>query len=64
MHQLFMQTYNTTAHQGLLKDQLVPPIPLQVLGAAKGRFYTLTNWRGSFPGPLPTDDEQVWLCHA
>ena len=40
VHQLFMQTYNTTAHQGLLKDQLVPPIPLQVLGAAKGRFYT------------------------
>ena len=35
VHQLFMQTYNTTAHQGLLKDQLVPPIPLQVLGAAR-----------------------------
>jgi transposase InsO family protein len=40
VHQLFMQTYNTTAHQGLLKDKLAPPIPLQVLGAAKGRFYT------------------------
>jgi len=35
-----MQTYHTTAQQGLLQDQLVPPIPLQVLGEAKGRFYT------------------------
>jgi len=40
VHQRFMQTYNTTAHQGLLKDKLAPPMPLQVLGAAKGRFYT------------------------
>jgi transposase len=40
VHQRFMQTYNTTAHQGLLKDKLTPPIPFQVLGAAKGRFYT------------------------
>ena len=39
-HQRFMQIYNTTAHQGLLKDKLTPPIPLQVLGEAKGRFYT------------------------
>ena len=38
--QLFMQTYNTTAPQGLLKAQFAPPIPLQVLGEAKGRFYT------------------------
>ena len=39
-HQNFMQTYNTTAHQGLLKEHFEPPIPLQVLGQAKGRFYT------------------------
>ncbi len=38
-HQAFIQTYNTTAHQGLLKDQRLPPIPLEVLGAAKGRMY-------------------------
>jgi transposase InsO family protein len=38
-HQAFIQTYNTTAHQGLLKDRRVPPIPLEVLGAAKGRIY-------------------------
>jgi hypothetical protein len=35
-----MQTYNTTAHQGLLTEHFEPPIPLQVLGQAKGRFYT------------------------
>jgi len=38
-HQAFIQTYNTTAHQGLLKDRRVPPIPIEVLGAAKGRMY-------------------------
>ena len=36
-HQAFMHLYNTTAHQGLLKDQFAPPIPLVVLGEAKGR---------------------------
>ena len=39
-HQEFMELYNTTAHQGLLKDQHEPPIPLVVLGEAKGRRYT------------------------
>jgi transposase InsO family protein len=38
-HQVFIQTYNTTAHQGLLKDQRLPPIPVEVLGTAKGRIY-------------------------
>ena len=38
-HQAFIQLYNTTAHQGLLKDRRLPPIPLEVLGAAKGRIY-------------------------
>jgi transposase InsO family protein len=40
-HQAFIQTYNTTAHQGLLKDRRLPPVPVEVLGAAKGRLYTL-----------------------
>ena len=40
VHQTFIQTYNTTAHQGLLHDRRRPPIPLVVLGAAKGRTYT------------------------
>lgn len=36
-HQAFMALYNTTAHQGLLNDHFDPPIPLVVLGDAKGR---------------------------
>jgi len=40
VHQTFIQTYNTTAHQGLLKDRRLPPIPVEVLGAAQGRIYT------------------------
>jgi hypothetical protein len=39
-HQAFMQIYNTTAHQGLLKDRRLPPIPVEVLGTAKGRLDT------------------------
>jgi transposase InsO family protein len=39
-HQAFIQTYNTTAHQGLLKDRRIPPIPVKVLGTARGRVYT------------------------
>ena len=39
-HRTFIQTYNTTAHQGLLKDRRLPPIPLEVLGTARGRIYT------------------------
>jgi transposase len=39
-HRAFMHTYNTTAHQGLLKEHFTPPIPLEVLGEAKGRLYT------------------------
>ncbi len=38
-HQAFIQTYNTTAHQGLLKDQRLPPMPVEVLGTATGRVY-------------------------
>src|SRR5262245_47932168 len=36
-HQTFMETYNTTAHDGVLQDGVQPPVPLQVLGQAKGR---------------------------
>jgi Homeodomain-like domain/Integrase core domain len=39
-HRAFIRTYNTTAHQGLLKDRRLPPIPVEVLGTAKGRLYT------------------------
>jgi hypothetical protein len=40
VHQACMHTYHTTAHQGLLKEQFTPPIPLEVLGETKGRLYT------------------------
>src|SRR5712691_5868106 len=39
-HQRFLDLYTTTAHQGLLKERLTPPIPLHVLGEVKGRLYT------------------------
>jgi hypothetical protein len=39
VHQVFIQTDNTTAHQGLLHDQRLPPMPVEVLGEAKGRSY-------------------------
>jgi len=38
-HQHFLELYNTTAHQGLLQERFTSPIPLQVLGEAKGRLY-------------------------
>src|SRR2546423_1641506 len=37
-HQRFLGLYNTTAHQGLLKDKFDPPIPLYVLGDSKRRL--------------------------
>ena len=37
VHQSFLKTYNTTAHAGLSKDGFATPIPLVVLGDAKGR---------------------------
>jgi hypothetical protein len=36
VHQAFLHTDNTTAHQGLLKEQRCPPIPVEVLGTARG----------------------------
>ena len=36
----FLQTYNTTAHAWLIKDGFATPIPLVVLGDAKGRRYS------------------------
>ena len=40
VHQAFLLLYNTTAHQGLLKEKFTPPIPLEVLGEARGRLST------------------------
>src|SRR4030095_12631680 len=38
-HQECIQIYNTTAHQGLLANQRLPPIPVKILGEAQGRRY-------------------------
>ena len=38
-HQRFLALYNTTAHQGLLKERFASPIPLHVLGDSTGRLY-------------------------
>jgi hypothetical protein len=48
-HQAFMETYNTTAHEDWLKDALHPPLPLQVLGQARGRRYTPEERSRRFP---------------
>jgi transposase InsO family protein len=40
VHQAFLKTYHTTAHAGLIKDGFATPIPLVVLGDAKGRLYS------------------------
>jgi hypothetical protein len=37
-HQRFLALYNTTAHQGLLKERFASPIPLHVLGDSQGRL--------------------------
>jgi len=67
-HQAFLQLYTPTAHEGLLTDGFQPPVPLQVLGEAKGRLDTLEELsrrfsRAVFPrttnqygcGTLPSD---------
>jgi transposase len=51
-HRRFLELYNSTAHQGLLKEQFKPPIPLQVLGEAKGRLYTVEELERKFSRAL------------
>jgi hypothetical protein len=48
VHQAFLETYNTTAHEGVLKDGFHPPVPLQVLGEAQGRRDTLEELSRQF----------------
>ena len=50
-HQRFLVLYNTTAHQGLLKEQFVSPIPLHVLGESKGRLVPPQDSIRSLPTP-------------
>ncbi len=51
-HQAFLRLYNTTAHQGLLKDHFSPPIPLEVLGEARGRMYKEEELASNFSHAL------------
>jgi hypothetical protein len=51
-HRAFIQTYNMTAHQGLLNDQRLPPMPVEVLGEAKGRMYAPEELARSFSEAL------------
>ncbi|MDH3602585.1 MAG: helix-turn-helix domain-containing protein [Candidatus Tectomicrobia bacterium] len=51
-HRHFLELYNSTAHQGLLKDKFEPPIPLHVLGDAKGRLYTTEELERKFSRAL------------
>jgi len=51
-HRRFLELYNSTAHQGLIKEKLEPPIPLHVLGEAKGRLYTTEELERKFSRAL------------
>jgi hypothetical protein len=59
----FIQTYNTTAHQGLLKDRRVPPIPVEVLGAAKGRMYAPEELAHHFSQAVFPQMTNRVVCH-
>jgi transposase/transposase InsO family protein len=51
-HRRFLELYNSTAHWGLLKERFEPPIPLEVLGEAKGRLYSLEELERKFSRAL------------
>jgi transposase InsO family protein len=51
-HRRFLELYNSTAHYGLLQEKFEPPIPLHVLGDAKGRIYTLEELERQFSRAL------------
>ena len=51
-HRRFVELYNSTAHQGLIKEKFDPPIPLHVLGEAKGRLYTTQELERKFSRAL------------
>ncbi len=51
-HRRFLALYNSTAHYGLLQEKFEPPIPLEVLGEAKGRLYSLEELERKFSRAL------------
>jgi hypothetical protein len=61
-HRRFLALYNSTAHYGLLQEQFASPIPLEGLGEAKGRLYTLEELDRKFSRALfPRTTNSVWL---
>jgi hypothetical protein len=62
VHQAFLHLYNTTAHQGLRDEQFDPPIPLQVWGQAKGRFYTPDELTRKFARALFPRTTNLYGC--
>jgi transposase InsO family protein len=61
-HQDFLHLYNTTAHQGLLEEQFASPIPLDVLGEAKGRLYTPAELERKFARALLPRTTNLYGC--
>jgi transposase InsO family protein len=51
-HRRFLELYNSTAHQGLQQEKFEPPIPLHVLGDAKGRLYSTEELEQKFSRAL------------
>ena len=62
-HQQFLAPYNTTAHQGLLKEGFASPIPLHVLGESKGRPVPPQELARKFAQALCAHHQSVWVCH-
>ena len=52
VHQQFLALYNTTAHQGLLKERFASPIPLHVLGTSQGCLLAPQELRRKFAQAL------------
>jgi hypothetical protein len=61
-HQTFIHRYNTTAHRSLLRDRRHPPIPLEVLGAAKGRMYAPEELASQFAHGLFARTTNLYGC--
>ncbi len=61
-HQDFLHLYNTTAHQGLLEEKFASPIPLDVLGEAKGRLYTPDELERKFARALFPRTTNLYGC--
>ena len=51
-HREFLKTYHTTAHPGLLQERFQPPIPIRVLGDAKGRLFSQPELHRQFARAL------------